>query len=71
MTTRNMSTGDRLFRLLAGIAILGLYGAVEPPLQYFTLIGLIPFGTAITGFCPLYALLGWNHAHPRAGGRSP
>jgi hypothetical protein len=69
MATRNMSTGDRLFRLLAGIAILGLYGALEPPLKYFTLIGLIPFGTALTGFCPLYALLGWDHAHPHAGER--
>lgn len=69
MTTRNLSTGDRVFRLLAGVAILGLYGALEPPLRYLTLIGLIPFGTALTGFCPLYALLGWNHARPAAGER--
>jgi len=47
--------------LIAGVLILGLYGALEPPWKYFTLIGLVPLGSALTGFCPLYAALGWDH----------
>jgi Protein of unknown function (DUF2892) len=58
--TRNMSTFDRVIRLIAGVVILGLYGALMPPWKYLTLIGLVPLGTALTGFCPLYAALGWN-----------
>jgi hypothetical protein len=34
------------------IMILGLYGALTPPWKYLTLIGLVPFGTALTGFLP-------------------
>lgn len=56
--TRNLGMVDRLVRLAVGAMLLGLYGALEPPLQYLTLIGLIPLGTALTGKCPLYALLG-------------
>jgi hypothetical protein len=57
---RNLSIADRLVRIALGAMILGLYGALEPPLQYFTLVGLIPLGTALTGNCPLYTLLGFS-----------
>ncbi len=60
--TRNMTGFERIIRLFAGVVILGLYGALLPPWKYVTLIGLIPLGTALTGFCPLYAALGWNRA---------
>lgn len=56
--TRNLGTADRLLRLVVGVMILGLYGALTSPLRYFTLLGLIPVGTALTGNCPLYTLLG-------------
>jgi len=42
------------------VVILGLYGALAPPWKYLTLLGLIPLGTSLTGFCPLYAAIGWN-----------
>lgn len=58
--TRNMSALDRAVRLIVGIVILGLYGALTPPWNYLTLIGLLPLGTALTGFCPTYAALGKN-----------
>jgi hypothetical protein len=56
--TRNLSIADRLVRMTLGAIILGLYGALEPPWRYLTLLGLIPLGTALTGNCPLYTLLG-------------
>jgi hypothetical protein len=47
-------------RLIIGVLLLGLFGALPSPWKYLTLIGLIPFGTALTGYCPLYAAIGWN-----------
>jgi hypothetical protein len=55
-----MSALDRTVRLIVGIVILGLYGALTPPWKYLTLIGLVPLGTALTGVCPLYAAFGKN-----------
>lgn len=58
--TRNMGWRGRVFGLVIGVMLLGLYGALEPPWKYVTLLGLIPLGSALTGFCPLYAWLGWS-----------
>jgi len=55
---KNMGVLDRAIRLILGAMILGLYGAIDPPLRYLTLIGLVPVGTALLGRCPLYAALG-------------
>jgi hypothetical protein len=59
---RNVTTAERVIRLVVGILILGLYGALDAPWRYITLLGLIPLGSALTSFCPLYAALGWNRA---------
>jgi hypothetical protein len=56
--TRNVGYVDRLARVALGIVLLGLYGALDPPLRYLTLLGLIPLGTGLVGNCPLYTLLG-------------
>ena len=65
---RNVGTIDRGLRLVIGILILGLYGALEPPWRYVTLLGLIPIGTALTGNCPMYTLFRINTC--RTGGSS-
>ena len=57
---RNVTAAERVIRIVAGILILGLYGALDAPWRYITLVGLIPLGSALTGYCPLYAWLGWN-----------
>jgi hypothetical protein len=56
--TYNIGWIDRLARLILGILMLGLYGALAPPGRYLTLLGLIPLGTALTGSCPVYTMLG-------------
>jgi hypothetical protein len=58
--TRNLGMLDRAIRLVIGVMILGLYGALEPPLRYLTLVGLIPLGTALVGSCPIYSMFGWS-----------
>jgi len=57
---RNVGWLERIARFIVGVLILGLYGALTPPWRYFALIGLLPLGSALTGFCPIYARLGWN-----------
>ena len=55
---RNCGTLDRALRLLAGVGLLGLFGAIESPARYITLLGFPLIATGLTGFCPLYAALG-------------
>lgn len=54
---RNVGTIDRIIRLVLGVMLLGLFGALDPPLRYLTLIGLLLLGTGLLGNCPLYTLL--------------
>lgn len=58
----NLGRMERGARLLLGVMILGLYGALPEPWRYLTLVGLIPFGTALTGYCPVWAALGHKRA---------
>jgi hypothetical protein len=58
MSYVNTGRLDRAIRLVLGLAVLGLYGASEPPLKYFTLLGLLPLATGLSGFCLLYRVLG-------------
>jgi len=58
--TRNMGTTDRIIRFIIGVGILGLYGALPAPWKYLALIGLVPLGTALTGNCPAYSILGFS-----------
>jgi hypothetical protein len=69
--TRNMGMLDRIIRLVIGLMILGLYGALEPPLRYLTLVGLIPLGTALLGSCPIYSLLGISTRAMGSGAARP
>ena len=67
---RNVGNFERMARLVVGVMILGLYGALDAPWRYLTLIGLLPLGSALTGFCPLYTRLGWNRYRPFSRRRS-
>ncbi len=72
--TRNVGMLDRVARLVIGVALLGLYGALESPWRYLTLLGLIFIATAMTAACPVYGLLGWIGARTAPGpirGRRP
>ncbi len=58
--TRNVGLLDRIARFVIGVALLGLYGALDSPWRYATLIGLVLIATAVTAACPIYGLLGWS-----------
>ncbi len=49
--TCNMGKGDRILRGILGIAILGAGLYFQ---NWWGLIGIIPLGTAIVAWCPVY-----------------
>lgn len=54
---KNIGNVDRLLRAIIGVIIL-VIGIVVG--SWWGLVGLLPLGTAIVGYCPPYALLGVN-----------
>lgn len=49
---------DRVLRVIVGLAVLSLaFVGPKTPLGY---IGIVPLLTGIVGFCPAYALFGFN-----------
>lgn len=54
----NVGGLDRILRVVAGLAILSqFFVGLQTP---WALIGLVPLGTALIGYCPAYTLLGLN-----------
>jgi len=57
----NVGKGDRWVRTVMGIALVGRGLAVWGGLGLVVvLIGLVPLATGLTGWCPVYAMLGIN-----------
>ena len=57
---RNVGVADKAVRIVVGIVILSALIFVEGPLRWLGLIGFVPLFTGIFGYCPLYALLGFD-----------
>ncbi len=53
---KNVGTIDRVLRVIVGLALLSM--VFLGPQTLWGLIGIIPLGTALVGFCPAYRLLG-------------
>lgn len=54
----NMGIGERVIRVILGLIILSLVFWL--PKSAWGWLGLIPLLTGISGFCPLYRVLGIN-----------
>ena len=48
----------RILRIVAGLVLIAL--ALTGTIGLWGWIGLVPLGTALFGFCPLYTVLGLN-----------
>ena len=57
--TCNMGKGDRIFRVIVGIVVLGAGFYFK---SWWGLIGLVPFGTALVNWCPAYVPFGFSTA---------
>ncbi|MCX7378483.1 MAG: DUF2892 domain-containing protein [Alphaproteobacteria bacterium] len=55
---RNVGGIDRVLRIVLGLALIGL--TLAGVIGWWGWIGIVPLGTALIGFCPLYPLLGLN-----------
>ncbi|HEX7954118.1 MAG TPA: DUF2892 domain-containing protein [Burkholderiales bacterium] len=55
--TVNMERPDRLMRIAAGLALLGVVLLVPGHWRWLGLIGVLPLATGLLGWCPIYALL--------------
>ena len=51
----NIGSVDRVIRIIAGVAIIGLGVAYQ---SWWGAIGIVPLGTALIRWCPPYAMLG-------------
>ncbi len=63
--TCNVGGIDRILRAVVGLALLSLI--FVGPQTLWGLIGLVPLGTAIFGWCPLYVPLGLSTCRPEIG----
>jgi Protein of unknown function (DUF2892) len=61
----NVGDGDRIFRMVLGIALLSLTTFLDSPWRWWGFLGFVPLGTGLTARCPIYSLLGINTCrHP-------
>jgi len=63
--TTNVGGIDRILRFLVGLAILSAIVWYPGDAKWFGLLGLIPLGTALFRFCPLYSVFGLNSCSTR------
>ena len=54
----NVGTIDRVLRVVAGVALIGL--AASGTVGMWGYIGVVPLLTGLFRFCPLYPLIGMN-----------
>ncbi|CAN5383487.1 hypothetical protein BH10PSE16_BH10PSE16_35090 [soil metagenome] len=54
----NVGGIDRILRIAIGLVLVGL--AATGTVGLWGWIGIVPLATGLIGWCPPYALLGWN-----------
>lgn len=54
----NVGGIDRMLRIVLGLALIGL--TLAGVIGAWGWLGVVPLGTALMGFCPLYPMLGIN-----------
>ena len=62
----NVGGIDKILRIVAGLGLLSLVFVLQGDARWWGLVGLVPLGTGLVGFCPLYPLLGFNTCPAKA-----
>ena len=63
--TKNVGGIDRIVRVVIGLTLIVL--AATATVGWWGYLGVIPLTTAAIGWCPPYALFGWNTCSTNAG----
>jgi hypothetical protein len=58
--TVNVGGIDRVLRIVVGIGLLSLFFLAQGNVRAWSLVGLVMLFTGVSGFCPLYRLVGIN-----------
>jgi hypothetical protein len=58
--TVNVGGMDRVLRLIVGVALLSLFFVAEGNARAWSLAGVVLLFTSVSGFCPMYKLVGIN-----------
>lgn len=53
---KNISSGDRMARIVSGIAVLS--AVFINPQSLWVYLGILLWATGLAGWCPIYALFG-------------
>lgn len=56
--TKNVGGIDRILRIVAGLALIA--AAATGTVGVWGYIGLVPLATGLMGWCPPYAIFGFN-----------
>lgn len=54
----NLGTADRVIRIVAGLAVLGLWFVLEGGVRWWALLGLPLLATGLIGWCAVYLPFG-------------
>lgn len=54
----NVGSIDRVLRIIIGLVLLGL--AASGSVGWWGWMGIVPLATGAIGWCPPYAIFGWN-----------
>ena len=55
---KNIGNIERMLRIVVGLVLIGL--AATGTVGLWGWLGLLPMATGLIGWCPPYALMGWN-----------
>ena len=56
--TQNVGGIDRILRIVVGLVMVGL--AATGTVGWWGWLGVVPLATGAIGWCPPYAIFGWN-----------
>ncbi len=54
----NVGGIDRILRIVIGLVLIGL--TVTGTIGVWGWLGIVPLATGVIGWCPPYAIFGWN-----------
>ena len=60
----NVGGVDRILRIVVGLVLIGL--TVTGTIGVWGWLGLVPLATGAIGWCPPYAIFGWNTCSTKA-----